>query len=290
MDRDAELVKFLDKYYLGIDIDVDKMNNEQLVQFLTKVIKDEINKSDKKIDEEKLEKCSELLEYYTNKNVLLSDQELEANFMNVIGSKDMTLRNDNRRKSVRPRAFALRIVGIAAIIVVVSTLTLNAVAIANGYSNAWEYAIDKVSSLLKLEVGESISDNEITVFRSGENKVYQSISDFIKQEKLELLYPHKLPDDVKLSKINIIPYGDGKERYVFEFSDRGINIVADEKSKMNVSLLAECDTRIINGVTYYIIDIGNNEYQAICQNGGFEYIVTTYNYETLITIIENMGE
>lgn len=135
--------------------------------------------------------------------------------------------------------------------------------------------------------GSKIEDNGITLVHRGESTFYPSIEDLIAAERLEIMYPAKLPDGVSVTEVRVMPREGGKETIEIKTTDKNVLICVDLSMESNGDTFLDCERIEINNIGYYI----HKEYlfAAACYNGDYYYIQAN-NYENILWIINHMKE
>jgi hypothetical protein len=145
-----------------------------------------------------------------------------------------------------------------------------------------EEKFDWIKELLNLPSGKYETD-EITLIKGNSSKRFNSIEELLEAEHLQILYPSKLPNDIKLKKVSLIS-SDDKIYINFNYDPAifSISIVPIEKMITDPSKL-----QTINNLECYIYQIDEN-YQAIFYYNDKEYTVVHVDYNELIEIISNL--
>ena len=108
----------------------------------------------------------------------------------------------------------------------------------------------------------------------------------IREENLDILYPHGLSHDFYVKKISAI--SEDPPKYCMHFSDNASTIVVcvDGVAASDLSKDAEVyETE--NGIVSYLTDDGS-VFSAVVINSGWTYYVTTYDRTQLITVLNSL--
>lgn len=112
------------------------------------------------------------------------------------------------------------------------------------------------------------------------------MDEFLSSESIDIIYPHTMPDDIKITEISIVQENEKNYMMYFTFSDNRF-----EFNVASYYLLAPEDTYecvSINNLNYYIQKINDDLYYAMLQNNGFEYTIQAPSYDDILIIINNM--
>ena len=130
-----------------------------------------------------------------------------------------------------------------------------------------------------------------TYGKEGKSKHYKALEDVLESEKIDILYPVYLPDEITVTDI-IFSYKNNKQKIYFTFNDSDLyaeisyNTTLTEVTKDDTT-----ETKEINGIQCYICEISDiNTYQIeFLYNGNLYYFRHTEK-EELIEIIKNLEE
>ena len=228
-------------------------------------------------DMELIDKCAQIL-------CAQDDIMAHEDFVNIVDKcfeEHVTIISDNDITKSTPKARIIfkRIAIIAAIIMILVTSTIG---IASAFGiDIMEY-LTKVS---KSPTGTRIDVEEFTFYHNGTPKEYSTIEEMLEKEELNIMYPTKWPDDIKLVSVRKYEL-DNTIDINFETNDP--NIVVGIKFNTDINYIDPEDTYTYNEIMYVL---GYNDvYYASCKYKNNEYYISAYSREDLIMIIENMKE
>ncbi len=195
---------------------------------------------------------------------------------------------DNAMRSVKPvtqpakRPFRLKKAMLVAAAIAVLLCCASVVVTALGF-DVFGYFKDMVFS----PAGSKIEENGITLVHYGETAQYASMEELLAAEKLNIMYPAKLPEGVKITEVRVIPGENGKETIEIKTNDTKTFICIDLSMNNIDDTFADCEIIEINNISYYIHK--EYRYAVACYNGDYYYIQAN-NHENVILIINHMKE
>lgn len=154
-----------------------------------------------------------------------------------------------------------------------------------GYSAAWKYVSENVSSIMGLSGTTNVGN--ITLIKGDYTKKYNTIEELLIAENLDILYPSALPEGVKIERIDIIYYNKDKFNIMFEFNTYDYFFEVCNDLYGDLDDFENYNVYTHNDLKFYIIDIPEG-YQATARKYEYEYNITCMDYTDLIYIIDNM--
>jgi hypothetical protein len=226
------------------------MSREELVIWLRDAIAYEAEKPEGEADYEFIDECMALLsELITDEYDLTPEQ---------IANKARKITSSHGTISVKKKPMKMK--RLVAIAVAAAVLLCGTIAVF-----AAPALRQMVMCVLGMEVGERIEQNGITYINSGEGKVYSDIAELIEQEGLDIMYPHKLPDGLEITKvvkfeeediINVL-FNDPEVSITIRFNIYNANdhlnpdeVIEHNDIKFFIQSREENDTKLYD--TYYI--------------------------------------
>lgn len=135
--------------------------------------------------------------------------------------------------------------------------------------------------------GSKIEENGITLLHYGQTAQYASMEELLAAEKLNIMYPAKLPEGVKITEVRVIPGENGKETVEIKTNDAKTLICIELLDKGTGSSFADCELIEIDGIIYYI----HKEYLYAVSNYNHNYYyIQADSYENILLIIKHMKE
>lgn len=265
-------------------------NNADAVKYLSALRDKEVEKPVEEMDCELIASTVELLLKLQGKKVSLTEKEIEEKVRKI----SFTESSDNVKefkvnKNVRTKTTQKRILLIAAVIAIL-------VAILSFVSVAFEWDIhdimkDKFGSVFNVPVGVEKTENGVTFINNGKYDQYQSLKEFTEKEKLNILLPNSLPNNIEAQTITLADDKIGN-RIDITFSDENLFFTIILKSDIpegNKEISNQLIT--INSINYYITELTDVDSTIIefVHNGNY-YKLTSNNKQILLDIIENLEE
>lgn len=252
------------------------------IEFLTKQIEKELSKSPKKADLQKVRD-------YQNRIIELQDLKRTDKEQLEHIVEGLHARAEAEKQSCAPVKYSKNhkiLVRIAAttlciLIFCLSSFSITAIAL-GGFHEAWTSISEYVSELLHLPPG-IYEGNGITIIKGNSSQRFNSLEEFLKSQELSILYPDKLPQNTKLTKITLADIDDN-EYIALNFNRGDITVSIKPIGKI---IEDHSHLEIINGFSCYIYQY-DEMYQAILYHEGKEYVFTSNAREDLIFIIKNL--
>lgn len=260
-------------------------SKEELIDYLVKTIHNEVSKGDD-ADCDLVRECSDWLDELTEDEIVFTPEELERN-LERIKAKTVSDKPVKIRKKVAWKNF-VRVALIAAVIFTISLLSLSAVAANQGYDSTWTFLITNVSRILGMDSGDELLGNSVSIIKNTGAVDYNGIEELLSEEKINIMYPHVMPNNVTLQTIYQSIEDNGKYTLSFGFSDKSYIIYVTNYYTTDINLLEKAELISANNINFYTSQKNDALFHAICQYNGFEYNIQCNSYEDLIFIINNM--
>lgn len=187
----------------------------------------------------------------------------------------------------KPRIWS-RVTILVASMILLSLLSVTAMAINAGCDSVWAYISSNFKTILGMDLGEEMSNDGITIIKNSQPKYYDSIEELLATEGFDIYYPSLIPNNQSITEIRYVDESRDNYALYFVFSDGSYLFHVVNYYITNLSILDNVETVTVNDMVYYISSKPNNSYHAICQHNGFEYSLDSNNYEDLLFLIYNM--
>lgn len=252
------------------------LDRQDMIRFLGDVIEGEMEKPEDKIDMDLIAECESYLAELLC-DIAISDEQMQQNIAKIKG------------KASRTAITSVRICWIPHMRRIVAAVCA-AVLLIGGSITAYAFVPafrDIVHSILSLGKGSSIETSGVTFRYLGKTATYQTIDELIQNEGLDILYPHELPEELKIKSIT----GSGEDTdlvYSIAFFDgiTGIDISYGEGDVSSLSNKSEIFVSSKN-ITSYILTKDNTVISTTVYNG-WTYYITTNTMDDMKTILENL--
>lgn len=254
----------------------DSFDKKTLIHFLGDVIEAEMEKPDGEIDLNLIEECDGFLAELLS-DVTISDEQMAERIAKIKGKAGPAEIISVRPRRV-PRMRRIIAAACAAVLLIGGSVT------AYAFVPAFR---DMVRNVLCLGQGSAVEDGGVTFIYSGKTATYQSIDELVQKENLDILYPHDLPDTLKIK--SIIGSGEGENvAYIIGFVDNlaTIDIIFGEG---DVSTLSPETEKFVNSnnITSYI-RIREKVIVSTTVHNGWTYYITTNAMDEMKAILENL--
>lgn len=246
------------------------MTQEELLKWLAEAIHTETDKPENEIDWDFVEECENLMNALYGNTPYYTKEEAEKRIAQIIGKEPETKKTGSKlnKKTI-----------IALILAATLFCTGLGVFAASPLKDMLLKAVD-------LNYGESFNDGPVTYVNGGRSIEYNSVEELLEKENLNIRFPKKLPDGVKIEIINYSP------------EDQSLNIVCNEPSitfivekynETELKFLNKLETSEINGYKVYFHERDNFIWAYFLEND-YVYIIRADSKENLILIINNIGD
>ena len=272
------------------EIDIENASKDELIEYLCQTIHYEVEKGED-ADCDLIRECSDWLSELTADVILFTPEELEARLEAIKSGKDSRHAHTHKpylHHPIAKRKVFARVTILVASLVLLSFLSLSALAMHAGYDSTWAYISMNVGKMFGLNAGETINEEHITVIKNNKVVKYNNMNELLTAESLKILYPHVLPNEIKVTELRYINKGDNKYTLRFALSSDLYAFVVSNYYSTDITQLSVLDLHTVNGLDYYVTQKENVVYFALFQNSGYEYTIKAPNYEDLLIIINNI--
>ena len=242
---------------------------QQQIDWLCQIIKKEVEKPDDEVDYDLIQECTDFLEE------LMNAENPPAN----LPTKEYSTNHHN------PWLKAIAVV--AATLTILFT-TVSVVAKTQGFGSAWEFVSQNVDKILKMKPGDTIEQGDITLIKGKESIIYPSIEELVEKENLNILYPSKLPENVRIQKITQQYMSDDSMMLSFQTNDPNLSFSVSTKASVSEQDVQHFEVYKLSNIIFYIDTKPDGVYHAIGYYEDYEYQIIYNNYDALISIIDNM--
>ena len=266
------------------------MNNatkEQKIQWLCQIIDNETDKPEDEIDFALIGECSAYLRELSDKAAEATKEQKERILQQIKAHHNQTATKS--AKVLRPSWKKMgKVVAIAATVAVLLLSTLTVLAKVNGYSNAWEYVKENAKIFFNMSPGGKVKDGEITLTKHDGVVTYNSIEELLQAEGYDIMYPSDLPDGIQITKISEQIISKDRVVYCYVFSDQNFSITVSTTHSILKEDLEKYHQIENISMRAYVMKAINGEYQAICYDSKYEYLIRCYDYDVLTEILNGM--
>lgn len=272
------------------NFDIASASKDELIEYLCQTIQSEVEKGEG-ADCDLIRECSDWLDELTADEITFTPEELALRLEVIKSGK---IFNEVPRKKMRsngsiskPRIWS-RVTILVASMILLSLLSVTAMAINAGYDSVWVYISSNFKTILGMDCGEEISNDRIAIIKNSQPKHYNSIEELLSTEGFDIYYPSQIPNNQSITEIRYVEESNNKYTLYFVFSDNSYVFQIVNYYITNLSMLEDVNTVTVNDMNYYISTKDNNSFHAICQHNGFEYSLDSNNYDDLLILIYSM--
>ena len=272
------------------EIDIENASKDELIEYLCQTIHYEVEKGED-ADCDLIRECSDWLGELTADKIVFTPEELDEKLEAIKTGKYTNTAKPHKPSyihHVTKRKVFARVTILVASLVLLSFLSLSALAMHAGYDSTWEYISMNVGKLFDMSPGETVNEDNISVIKNTGIVKYHNMDEFLKAESLNILYPQQMPNDAKIIEIRCIDETEDKYVLYLVFSEKSYSVQIFNYYISNLDIMEKVETTTIDNIVYYISSKGNTSFHAICQHNGFEYAIDSNDYEDLLFMIDNM--
>ena len=246
------------------------MTRAEMIEWLGNAISAETEKPFEDIDYDFVDECGQLLDELIGVNHITEEEA--AKKAARLNSKS----NKREKKFLKPRRL-IRILVAAAIVMCMSVTVL-----------AIPQLRVMILQALKLDVGETISNNEISYTHIGKSSYYSSIDELISQNNLDILSFGTLPDGITVSSVIYI---DDSDTTVITFTNPTINYQILHNNSDSIKNNSEKYTTALFDAYLFQIELnGSIEYYSYFCYHNSTYIINCKSQTTLMSILNELKE
>ena len=269
------------------------------MQWLCKIIDNEMAKNIDEIDMDLVNECQEELDELMQETraehaseqaaITSAEPEYAGNLASRGRVEFIKARNDEKAHMAQShqvnRRFPKRLAVAAAAALIICSAAVTVFVAAEGFGSMEEF-ISYIS--LKLKPGESVDQNGITFINNGKSINYDSVEEFASKENLDVFYPTELPEGVFIEKIILTGDLEGESdcTLFYVFTDSNIALSIRNYSLINIPT---DNYQIFDSALgkFYIKEISGH-YQAVCQTENYEYCIDTNDIDSLQIIMKGL--
>lgn len=243
----------------------------QTLKLLGEIISYESAKPDDEADFDLIEDCEKMMCDLLEGSATFSDEEIRIRIEKVKQKSQVS----KPKKKIR-RGFSR----VAAALCAVLVLCISVCAVCAISPEIRE----GIMKSLGLYVGESVDVNGITYINNGTITEYKDIESLLKENDLNIMYPHKLPDnshivDISVNEQEAIPVKiilSENSGYVFAY------INTDSRVE---NIKTDAEKIVVNDNEFFYMEL-DGQYIALISDDQYTYYISYCNYIGLQTIME----
>lgn len=252
------------------------LDKQDMIRWLGDIISAEMDKPEDEIDMELVMECEAYLAELMS-DIEITDAQMQENIAKI---KGMACHTESPAVRIRLIPRMRRIIAAVCAASILAGGGITAYAFVPAFR-------DMVHNVLNLGSGSSVDDGGVTFINRGETHRYQSIGELVENEGLDILYPHNLPEGLKIKTI-IRTGKDNDQVYTIGFAD-GITTINIDFGEGDISTLSDKSEIFTNskGITSYILAKEEMVISTTVHNG-WTYYITTNTIVNIKIILENL--
>ena len=169
----------------------------RLINFFEFLLNEEISKPLGEMNPEAVDNYIKILLHLQDKHIELSSEFIDEQVRKIFHPKEVAA--PETAKTTKKYFNKKKIWLVAACIAILVAL-FSFVSVAYDW-NVFDFLTEKFGSVHSAPIGEKQEFNGVTVFLSGKNTNYATVEDALKTEKIDVLYPATLPENIKVINI-----------------------------------------------------------------------------------------
>ena len=278
MGQEAEFETYqvdMEKIYRQLDAE------DKVIEYLAGEIAKERKKPAFLQNQARIDKCIDTIAKLKNHKTEYSQEELKAKADALLAKARAKEVAETAAAPAPTRRYRLRPV-LVAVIVLVAVCLCGATACGVIPSLRMWFA------KLVNNPGASVDDNGITYTYNGQAIVYTDVVDLLKKEELNILYPSKLPDGVKLENVQRV-FEENTEIIVWVLNSNDITFFITIDASQNIEVdptATEYKTNFISA--RYWKDELLGQYNSVFIFEGNYYSLTSRDLNSLLLILDNI--
>ena len=272
-------------FLLGLNMT--RATKEQKIQWLCQIIDNETDKPEDEMDFALIGECSAYLRELSDKAAEATKEQKRRILQQIKAHHNQTATKS--AKVLRPNWRKVgRIVAIAAAVAALLLSSLTVLAKVNGYSSAWEYVKENVQRIIGLDAGDRMNEGNITLIKHDSVVAYNSIEELLQTEGYDIMYPSELPEGVRITKISQQIIIENDVLYSIHFTNIELSMVVSNKTTVSDVDLQKYESFKTANMTFYLKKFSNGVYQAIGNDGKYEYMISFNDYDSLMIILNGI--
>ncbi len=263
----------------------------KLINFFEFLLNEEVSKPLGEMNSEAVDNYVKILLHLQDKRVELSPEFIDEQVRKIfhpeetVAPETAKTTNKTNKKQINKNKVWL----VAACIAILVAL-FSIVSVANDW-NVFDFLSEKFGSVHSAPIEEELDFNGVSVIMNGETTRYKSIKDAFKNEKVKVLYPKTLPNNIEINKV-IFYKKSNLDKLSYSFSDPDLYFTICFDTLITDSAKDDStETLKVNSIVCYIYEMDDiNSAQVRFEYNGDTYMLNYTNKEVLIEIIENLEE
>ncbi len=267
------------------------MNNQEFIKKLELLRDLEAEKPVEEMDVSLVMACVELILELRGETVNFTPEEVEEKVRKIPFVEETATLN-TPPQSVKGRSTKVKsrkILLIAAIIsILIAIFTISSIAFE---WNIFDELKEKFGTVFNVPANEEMKMSGVTIVSNGNSVFYSDVKEALKNEKLEVLYPTKLPQNVILERVSIYQKNQ-EEKMTFTFNDKNLvySVILNQTISKDIKHITN-EIIEINGKMCYLVEMNDIGVVQIYFEYNEDFYELSYtDKQELIEIINNLKE
>lgn len=259
----------------------------RLINFFEFQLDKEVSKPLGQMDSNAVDLYIKVLLDLQDKHIELSPEFIDEQVRKIFHPEESAL---PEAEKTTKKYFNKKKVWLVAACIAILVALFSIVSVANDW-NVFDFLSEKFGSVHSTPIEEGVDFNGLTITNHGKTKNYSNVENALKSEKIDILYPEVLPNDISITNITISK-GQNSEKIFFNFNDIELFLeISQNKTLTKTTKEDATAVQYINHFTCYIYEFPDiNSYQINFEYNGDTYILNHSDKNLLIEIIENLKE
>lgn len=250
---------------------------------LTAIILLETSKPYKEMDSDLVTECVDFLMELEGKP-RLTKAEIEQRVSEIPFQGKVTAINSYAKKKIRAKRIAVIAAVLAVLLAIFSIVAIS-------FTNSEDSLIDRFANYIGeiMNGGEQLEFDNIELIKPNESKTYSSAEELVRDEKISVLFPTRLPENEKITTCWYISDSTYGRNYIFQCKKSEYSITVFLDITISDRTKSENPMKKVGNFDVYIIR-EENSIQGMFEHKGYFYSVSARTEEELLMIIENLKE
>lgn len=257
----------------------------RLINFFEFLLNEEISKPLGEMNSEAVDNYIKILLHLQDKHVELSPEFIDEQVRKIFHKEETAIPEavKTTRKQINKKKVWLVAACIAILVALFSILSFSS------EKSVKDVLEDFFGSYDIIPWGKEIDIDNETYGKDSKSKQYKSIYEFVEKEKISLLHPANIIDDI--NRVTITSINETTQIHMV-FNNSDLFITVDLDSKIPQEIIDVCDNNFTsNGIDFYLCTMKDiNQFQAYFIYDNNMYTITHSNEITLMEILNNMKE
>lgn len=263
-----------------------------LITWLIQIIDNELDRPDEQIDADLIAECSDFLDELQKEKAAFTERDIQQKIdvmrteahAAAAGAKTAALPRAPRRIPLYKKI----LVAVAAALLIAASVLVAAAHFRNS-DPIWDFIEKHISQINRMSPGDTLEEGDITVTKTKRSTAYDSISDLLTSENVNILYPTVLPNDEAVT-IRANKHENGELYIYMSTTPPHWQFLLVNRCTTDYSHYTTAEIYSFKGIDFYIVQRQEDMCQASCQYNGYEYTLVGDTRDSVIEIINSIEE